>query len=69
MKEIKNIEKELFKTLRNTHSVSLKDGSLGMIIDWEIHIVVVTGDGKKIITTTDNVKKVIWKDKRQQKVK
>jgi hypothetical protein len=67
MKELRRIKKELHKTLNNMHTVTLKDRTYGVVIDWDVRIVVVSVESGKVITTIDDIVKVIRKPERREK--
>jgi hypothetical protein len=59
MKELRKIEKTLDKFLNNIHTVTLLDGTHGMLIDWEIRIAVVDPNKKgRQFATTKGIKKI-----------
>jgi hypothetical protein len=60
MKELRMIEKTLNKSLNNIHTVTLLDGTHGILIDWEIRIAVVDPDKKgRQFATTKEIKKIV----------
>ena len=60
MKELRKIEKMLDKSINNIHTVTLLDGTHGMVIDWEIRIIVVDPNKKgRQFATTSGIKKVV----------
>lgn len=62
MKQLRKVLNALDKELTAIHAVTLKDGTSGLAICWEVRIAVVDPNKKgKVIATTDDIVKVLRK--------